>query len=537
MNDHQKQPLGFHPILFSIYPVFFLYSVYPGFVDPSQLILPCLIILLFTLTLWSSLNWFYQNYLKAAFPTSLFLVLFFSYGLFFSSDTPAPGMPALDPYDLTRHIIPLLILMLLFFLSTYILHKMQSGVELSTRILNVMSLAIVVIPLSTFVSYASTPPMITPTLSQMTRTSLHDHPSSNITRFPDIYYIMLDGYARSDILQGLHDFDNSDFLKFLTEKDFQIAQQSTANYCQTMLALAALLNMTYINDIKDVQSSSLNREALRKIIQNNQVTAFLRKQGYNIVSFRSGVSFTDTITADVRMPSKLTPNEFHHALIGMSPLPIFLTQLDGFLGHRYDPYYSHRKRITYTLDHLPDLTEKPQPQFVFAHILSPHPPFVFGPSGENIQPNRKYRWADGNLFVENGGTTEEYLQNYKGQVDYLNKRLQVVIEKILKKSSTPPIIILQADHGSRLQLHWDSSEKTNVHEAFSNFSAFYLPKTKNLSWSPYQDISPVNTFRLIFNQYFDANYKILDNESYYSPWDKPFDFIRVTEQAATSYSF
>jgi hypothetical protein len=109
----------------------------------------------------------------------------------------------------------------------------------------------------------------------------------------------------------------------------------------------------------------------------------------------------------------------------------------------------------------------------------------------------------------------------------------VISEKILAKSSTPPIIILQADHGSRLHLHWNSPEKTNFHEAFSNFSAFYLPKTESLSLAPYQDISPVNTFRLIFNQYFGANYEILKNESYYSPWDEPYHFTRVTEQVTT----
>jgi hypothetical protein len=533
MKDRQKRPLGFHPFFFALFPIFFLYSEYPGFIDPLQLIIPCLAIILFTITLWFVLYWFYRDHLKSAMSTSLFLVLFFSYGLLFSVEGPSPGNTAMDPYDLEWHIFPLATWVLLFFLSSCLFHKMQRGVELSTLMLNAMSLILLVIPLSTFIVYASTPPIFDTELPQVVVAPHRDHSLSHNSRLPDIYYIMLDGYARSDLLEDLHSFDNNDFLTFLTGKGFQIAQQSTANYCQTMLALAASLNMTYFNDLENLPPASRNRESLRKSIQDNHVFAFLRQFGYKIVSFRSGVSFTDTIAADSRMPSELTFNEFHHGLIDLSPLPIFLAQIGEVFDLRYDPYSWHRKRINYTLDHLPDLPETSQPQFVFAHILAPHPPFVFGPNGESIQPDRKYRWADGNLFVEYGGTTEEYLKNYKGQVEYLNKRFQVIIEKILAKSSTPPIIILQADHGSRLHLHWNSPEKTNFHEAFSNFSAFYLPKTESLSLAPYQDISPVNTFRLIFNQYFGANYEILKNESYYSPWDEPYHFTRVTEQVTT----
>ena len=48
----------------------------------------------------------------------------------------------------------------------------------------------------------------------------------------------------------------------------------------------------------------------------------------------------------------------------------------------------------------------------------------------------------------------------------------------------------------------------------------------------YHSMTPVNVFRLIFNGYFDTNYEILEDESYFtSSYEKPFSLIRVTEFA------
>jgi hypothetical protein len=40
----------------------------------------------------------------------------------------------------------------------------------------------------------------------------------------------------------------------------------------------------------------------------------------------------------------------------------------------------------------------------------------------------------------------------------------------------------------------------------------------------YETISPVNTFRVIFNAYFGTDYEILPDISYYSPIPDIYDF-------------
>ncbi len=45
-----------------------------------------------------------------------------------------------------------------------------------------------------------------------------------------------------------------------------------------------------------------------------------------------------------------------------------------------------RERILYLLDTVPQVAGDRAPTFTFAHILSPHPPFIFGENGEDVLP-------------------------------------------------------------------------------------------------------------------------------------------------------
>src|SRR5690606_4975773 len=64
---------------------------------------------------------------------------------------------------------------------------------------------------------------------------------------PDIALIILDGYARQDVLESMYGYDNQPFLDHLRDSGFDVADASVANYSITHLSLAALLNMSYMH--------------------------------------------------------------------------------------------------------------------------------------------------------------------------------------------------------------------------------------------------------------------------------------------------
>jgi hypothetical protein len=177
---------------------------------------------------------------------------------------------------------------------------------------------------------------------------------------------------------------------------------------------------------------------------------------------------------------------------------------------------------------LKKIPKLPGPKFVFAHISSPHPPFVFDSNGNAV----KYgdcNGLDGNLF---NGSKAEYLSGYPQQMAYISQMTQEVIDTILEDSVNPPIIIVQGDHGSGLYLDWNSSKNSCLRERTSILNAYYIPMA--MSQELYETITPVNTFRVVFNEAFGLRLPLLEDKNYYSPWDKPYQVEDITDDIEAS---
>jgi hypothetical protein len=114
---------------------------------------------------------------------------------------------------------------------------------------------------------------------------------------------------------------------------------------------------------------------------------------------------------------------------------------------------------------------------------------------------------------------------------YINSQIELAVDSILKNSARPPVILIQSDHGPGSLLRRDSLEKSCLFERTSILSAYYLPEGSPML---HADISPVNSFRVILNTYFDANLDLLPNITYFSPQSWPYDFTDVTNRIERS---
>lgn len=357
----------------------------------------------------------------------------------------------------------------------------------------------------------------------------------------DIYYIVVDGYGRLDVLSRIYDFDNTDFIEFLRNEGFYVAEESRSNYIQTALSLASSMNLNYINDLSAVLGEdSTNVGPLKARIQNNFAMSFLERNGYRLMAFNTGLVATSIEDVDVYLPSENNPfilsslpetwslYPFESFLLETTAAPALLnllTQSHGsYIESIADPLYEvHRARINSTIQAISKVPEMPGVFFVFAHVVAPHPPFVFGPNGESVNPDRPYGLFDGSDFISHGGTIEEYIAGYRDEVVHLNTLLERAIAEIIATSDPLPIIILQADHGPASHLIWDSPSLSDIEERISILNAYYLPDGgKDLL---YPSISPVNSFRLVFSQYFGGDFPLLEDRAYFSSWVQPYRFV------------
>jgi hypothetical protein len=341
----------------------------------------------------------------------------------------------------------------------------------------------------------------------------------------DIYFIVLDGYARSDTLQEMFGFDNSEFVTYLEGLGFFVPASGVSNYPATHLSVASMLNMDYVQTFAPGIEEGFSRWLMNPFIDHSRVRSFLESQGYETITISTNWSITDNPTAGVYFrPYPVILNDFEGFVLDSTPLGLFKPLLSRFAS--IPSYESQRNIIRFNFTTLADLPRFPGPKFVFSHIISPHPPFVFDGNGDPVDVPYSFSFKDG---TEYAGSREEYRQKYVEQVKYVNNNLQEVVAAILANSGVPPIIILQADHGSGMLVDLSSSKNTCVRERFSPFVAYYLPGL-TVQEIP-SDISAVNLFRVIFNEYYGANLPILESRQYF--YTNPvsfYDFEDVTDR-------
>lgn len=313
---------------------------------------------------------------------------------------------------------------------------------------------------------------------------------------PDIYYIILDSYGRADVLKDTYGYDNDPFLQSLKDLGFYVAVCSQSNYASTGPSLTSSLNLDYLQTLSDTFEPDI-REYLNlfTFLDKNAVQESVSNMGYKTISFASGFPWAEWRDADVFLAPPNGPmSEFETLLLHLSYARI----LDDTWIINFDDKYAERfrTRTWLVLNSFDMLAATPGPKFVFIHLMVPHSPFAFDENGNPIAPelaDPKYGYLD--------------------QVKFINKFLLPRLTTLVTKSETPPVIIIQGDHGPLLPDNQPAEMKI--------LNAYYLPRGREML---YPTISPVNSFRVVFNSLFDASLPLLEDVSYYSDRATPYDF-------------
>ncbi len=354
-------------------------------------------------------------------------------------------------------------------------------------------------------------------------------PSSTTDRQPDVYLVVLDAYGRSDVLKEMYGFDNSGFLDRLERKGFVVARSSRSNYCQTALSLAATLNLRYLDDLAGNRSS--NRLPLKRLITDNAVFRAFRNQGYRLVTFASGFDATESFDTDLTLAPPGNLRTFHALMADQTPLWLLLGQRTS-----KEPHRMHRERTLKVFDELPASSHPSNgPTFTFAHVVAPHPPFIFGADGRDVSARETtYSMSDSEGWCGLPGHDgpDDYARRYREQVAYVTDRVEQAVDRILATSATPPIIIIQGDHGPGSHFDSSAASPNDIRERFGILNACYLPERGRGRISP--GITPINTLRAVVDECLGTKLGPLDDRSFYSSYQTPYVFIEVTDELRRS---
>lgn len=511
-----------HPILFAIYPILFLYTNNISLLQIDHIYIKIIWSVCGTFILWGIVNMFIKNKYKSAAIVSLIVLQFFSYGHLIEALHRFPEKIIGISSDLYLSLNYILIA----FITIYLIVKYHKKYLSVSGFLNFLGFLLLVYPVFATLTYYEKAKINSTIQERNVPVSLVSTEHFPELARPDIYYVILDGYARGDILKSLYEFDNSEFYHSLNDRDFIVLDRSLSNYAQTSLSLASSLNMNYIDSlIQGINPDSDDNSSLQNLISNSIVVKMLKEKNYKFITFSSGLSFFEIKNSDLYISLNVSINEFENLLIETTPLRLIRKMVS-----KPSPLSVHRDNILFTLNEIPRIDRDYSPKFVFAHIIAPHPPFVLGRDDNDKFENEKLIYGDGSHYHSMKEELQfEYKDKYLRQLKALNIKVLDMIDAILRNNKNKEsIIILQADHGPRLMLNWENPDSKGIDETFPILNAFYLPK--RLEVKPVSDLTPVNSFRFIFNQLFQSELDILPNKSYFSKWSRPFDFIEANVQ-------
>lgn len=519
MDKSPQRVVVIHPILFALYPPLALLANNILQIRPVDAVRSILVFLVLGVTAFLICRLIIKDWMKAGLVAAILILSFASYGQIYSMMETAPGLNEF----LGRHRFLAPLWLTVTVLLTWFVLRQKNRLTLPNTVLNVVSIALFIMPTVRLANnawlsyrYAHSNAVSVNKISNAAGTSSINQ--------PDVYYIILDMYARDDILFERFSYDNSSFLKELEDMGFFVARCSVTNYNMTELSLASSFNMNYLDVLGDqYHSGSTDRSGLPSLIHQSAVRQIFQEMGYQFINFETGFTFTEVRDADFFLgPSPaeygegepgIQMNAFE-SMLAKTTAVVLVTDAQAKwadqVNSALDTRKAHIVRQVYLMDKLPKLSQEiPGPKFVYAHILIPHPPFVFSKEGINLS----FPGNDGATTY--GPSAKDFKVGYRNQLDYINAALIPILQQIIRDSKTPPVIIIQGDHGVDPKRSY-------------NLNAYYFPGDAKKSL--YASISPVNTFRLVLNDYFGGSYELLPDINYASSDKKPFDFEKILNE-------
>lgn len=350
----------------------------------------------------------------------------------------------------------------------------------------------------------------------------------------DVWYLVPDRYAGAAALRELYGFDNGPFLDALRARGFVVAERATANYLKTAMSLTSSLNM------EELDLDALTGEAAagddwaplyRRLQDSHAVERFLRERGYRYVHLgsRRGPTSTNAAADDVYLLGSTT--EFDAVLVDTTVLAALDAVVPdaGFTGS--EDLLVDQTMFQFRI--LDQLADDPGRTFVFAHLLVPHPPYVFNADGSRV------------TAAERASRTAE--QQYLEQLRFTNARLLELVDRLRSGDpATWPIVVIAADEGpfprryaiDEWNFPWLEATPDELLAKYSILTAIGIPGVDRarLEAAGFHDgLTPVNLFRVVFNAAFGADLEMLPERNWAFPTQRTlYEQVDVTNRVRSA---
>jgi Sulfatase len=308
----------------------------------------------------------------------------------------------------------------------------------------------------------------------------------------NVYWIVLDGYPRADVLQQFFDFDNEPFLKGLRDLKFVVSDHAVASFPETIFSISSTLSMGFPVNGAGSSTRMLPVTELYPIVRGQSIVVnTIRSMGYRYIHFQNGydnltqcpkeeaVCIKGNVKENVK---NVQFDEFDVALLSKTPLIDIIARGNAYGAIDETPFL--RGSVHDLTDKLSEVQAYGGPFFLYAHILAPHPPIRF-------RSDCSTRTAAPDLLSWDPAEKSAFLE----QLSCVNSEAIDLVGKITR-SDPEAIIVLQSDHGTafrgQFKKPFDAWNELDVKERFGALNTVRMPAS--CSNEAQGSIDLVNTF-------------------------------------------
>ena len=342
---------------------------------------------------------------------------------------------------------------------------------------------------------------------------------------PDVYYLIPDRYGGRTALAEVYGFDNEPFLRALEQRGFAVARNAHANYVKTALSMVSTLEMDFLDAdaLAAEQSSGRDPEPIhRRLGERLAVPAALKELGYQYIHVASWWAPTSS-NEDADRVFRYQGQDVFGTVLAQTTLLRAVTEPEAAPDDPWD-WRVMREYALYQLDVLREIPAVQGPKFVLGHMPIPHPPYVFD--------------ADGSFMDRPQVAAQGDRDSYVRQVRFTSDALLGIIDGIIG-ADPDAVILLQADEGpfpleyarDGWGFDWRDATDEQLEEKFGILSAFRVPGADLEAAGWHDAITPVNSWRVIFNARFGTDLPMLPDRSWtHESLYGYFDMFEITSR-------
>jgi hypothetical protein len=257
---------------------------------------------------------------------------------------------------------------------------------------------------------------------------------------PDIFLIILDGYTSLPVVRELFEFEDESLPEDIAKDGFEVVEPIFSGYSVTQFSLSSFLELDYVAEHRMTSTTNDGRTLVEVLGGDSQLVDMLSSNGYRTTMVEPGWHMSTCGDAIDQCVSDPFIDEGVGTVLSQS---LLWSLLEPSVGSAFT--LGARNAMSWTVDNVSTLVENGIPDFLFVHVLAPHPPLFLEADCQIASDGRNL----GGIYMGVAGVSSETarirLDGYVNQVECVNGFVRELADAV---SGTDSLVFMTGDHGS-----------------------------------------------------------------------------------------